>query len=116
MDLSHYINKIYFQFTSSLTQLVIVHHAVKTNLHKYHYIFTNQCFGVLLFFSCVNMASGSTALHIATLVLLFIAHIRFPASNSITSILRKRYGCDLNTGENFFKKNRDSLHATLNSH
>ena len=50
MDLSRYINEIFFQFTLSLTQLVIVHHAVKMDLDKYHYTFTNQCFRVLLGF------------------------------------------------------------------
>ena len=41
------------------------------------------------------MAFGSITLHIATLVFLFIAHIRFPASFSLIRILRKRYGRDL---------------------
>ena len=36
------------------------------------------------------MAFGSTALRIATLVFLFIARIRFPASFSLIGILRKR--------------------------
>ena len=43
----------------------------------------------------LNMAFGSTALLIATLVFLFIARIRFPASDSLIGVLRKRYGCDL---------------------
>ena len=41
------------------------------------------------------MVFGSTAPHIATLVVLFIACIRFPASYSLIGVLRKRYGCDL---------------------
>ena len=41
------------------------------------------------------MAFGSTALRIATLVFLFIARIRFPASESLIGVLRKRYGRDL---------------------
>ena len=41
------------------------------------------------------MALGSTTLLIATLVFLFIAHIRFSASESLIGVLRKRYGCDL---------------------
>ena len=41
------------------------------------------------------MGSGSTALRIATLVFLFIAQIRFPASFSLIGVLRTRYGCDL---------------------
>ena len=41
------------------------------------------------------MALGSTTLRIATLVFLFIAHIRFSASESLIGVLRKRYGCDL---------------------
>ena len=41
------------------------------------------------------MVFGSTALHIATLVFLFLACIRFPACFSLIGILRKRYGCDL---------------------
>ena len=41
------------------------------------------------------MVLGSTALRIATLVFLFIAHIRFPASFSLIGVLRKRYGRDL---------------------
>ena len=41
------------------------------------------------------MAFGSTALRIATLVFLFIARIRFPASYSLIGVLRKRYGRDL---------------------
>ena len=43
----------------------------------------------------LNMAFGSTALRIATLVFLFIARIRFPSSESLIGILRKRYGRDL---------------------
>ena len=38
---------------------------------------------------------GSTAQSIATLVFLFIARIRFPASESLIGVLRKRYGRDL---------------------
>ena len=38
---------------------------------------------------------GSTALRISTLVFLFIACIRFPASFSLIDILRKRYSRDL---------------------
>ena len=38
---------------------------------------------------------GSTALRIATLGFLFIVGIRFPAFESLISILRKRYGRDL---------------------
>ena len=41
------------------------------------------------------MALESTALRIATLVFLFIARIRFPASESLIGVLRKRYGRDL---------------------
>ena len=41
------------------------------------------------------MAFGSTALRIAALVFLFIARIRFPASDSLICVLRKRYGRDL---------------------
>ena len=39
------------------------------------------------------MAFASAALLFATLVFLFIAHIRFPASDSLIDVLRKRYGC-----------------------
>ena len=46
-------------------------------------------------FFVLNMAFGSTALRIATLVFLFIARIRFPASDSLIGILKKKYGCDL---------------------
>ena len=41
------------------------------------------------------MAFGSTALRIATLVFLFTARIRFPASESLIGVLRKRCGRDL---------------------
>ena len=41
------------------------------------------------------MAFRSTALRIATLVFLFIVRIRFPASESLIGVLRKRYGRDL---------------------
>ena len=41
------------------------------------------------------MAFESTALRIASLVFLFIARIRFPASYSLLGVLRKRYGRDL---------------------
>ena len=41
------------------------------------------------------MAFRSTALRIATFVFLFIARIRFPASDSLIDLLRKRYGHDL---------------------
>ena len=41
------------------------------------------------------MAFGSITLRIATLVFLFIAPIRFPASFSLIVVLRKRYGPDL---------------------
>ena len=40
----------------------------------------------------LNMAFRSTALRIATLVFLFIVRIRFPASESLIGVLRKRYG------------------------
>ena len=43
----------------------------------------------------LNMAFGSTALRIATLVFLFFARIRFPASESLIGVLRKRYRRDL---------------------
>ena len=43
----------------------------------------------------LNMAFRSTALRIATLVFLFIVRIRFPASESLIGVLRKRYGRDL---------------------
>ena len=43
----------------------------------------------------LNVAFGSTALCFATLVFLFIARIRFPASDSPIGVLRKRYGRDL---------------------
>ena len=39
------------------------------------------------------MVFGSTPLRITTLVLLFIARIRFPAS--LIGVLRKKYGLDL---------------------
>ena len=39
------------------------------------------------------MVFGSTALRIA--VFLFIARIKFPASNSLIGVLRKSYGRDL---------------------
>ena len=45
-------------------------------------------------FGVLNMTFGSTALRIVTLVFLFIAQIRFPASESLIGILRK-YGRDL---------------------
>ena len=38
------------------------------------------------------MAFGSTALGTASLAFLFIAHIRFPASDSLITVLRKRCG------------------------
>ena len=41
------------------------------------------------------MAFGSTALRIVTLLFLFIACIKFPASDLLTAVLRKRYGRDL---------------------
>ena len=41
------------------------------------------------------MAFGSTALRITTLVFLFIAPIRFAASDSLADVLIKRYGRDL---------------------
>ena len=41
------------------------------------------------------MEFGSTALRVATLVFLFIARIRFPASFSLIGVLRKSYGRDL---------------------
>ena len=41
------------------------------------------------------MAFVATAPRVATLVLLFISRIRFPASYSLIGILRKRYGRDL---------------------
>ena len=43
----------------------------------------------------INMAFGSATLRIATLVFLFIVRIRFPASESLISVLRKIYGLDL---------------------
>ena len=43
----------------------------------------------------LNMAFGSTALRITTLVFLFIARIRFPASDSLIGVLRKTYVRDL---------------------
>ena len=41
------------------------------------------------------MAFGSTAIRMAALMFLFIARIRFPASESLIRILRKRYSHDL---------------------
>ena len=46
-------------------------------------------------FLVLNIAFGSAALRIATLVFQFIARIRFPASDSLIGVLRKRYGRDL---------------------
>ena len=41
------------------------------------------------------MSLGSAALCIATVVLLFLARIRFPAHYSLVDTLRKRYGKNL---------------------
>ena len=41
------------------------------------------------------MDLGSTALRIATSLFLFSARIKFPASDSLIGVLRKRYGGDL---------------------
>ena len=41
------------------------------------------------------MAYGSTILCIATLVFLFIAYIRFPASSLLIGVSKQRYGRDL---------------------
>ena len=41
------------------------------------------------------MTFGSTALRTATLVFLFIVHMRFPASDSPVGVLKKIYGRDL---------------------
>ena len=43
----------------------------------------------------LNMAFGSAALRITTLVFLFIARIRFPASDSLIGVLRKTHVRDL---------------------
>ena len=43
----------------------------------------------------LHKAFGSTALCIATLVFLFIARLIFQPSESLISVLRKRYGHDL---------------------
>ena len=43
----------------------------------------------------LNIAFGSTALRITTLVFLFIARIRFPTSDSLIGVLRKTYVRDL---------------------
>ena len=83
MDLSRYIHKIYFQFTSSLTQLVVVDHAVRrTQINT-------------TIFLQISALEYNRALRIATLVFLFIACIRFLASESLISVLMKRYGRDL---------------------
>ena len=51
------------------------------------------------------MAFVSAALHIATLVFLFFAHVRFRASDSLTGVLRKRCGRDVvNEVRNLEKK------------
>ena len=41
------------------------------------------------------MAFGLTVLSVVTLVFLFIARIRLPASDSLIDVLRKRYGRDV---------------------
>ena len=41
------------------------------------------------------MSLGSAAFRIATVVLLFLARIRFPAHNLLVDTLRKRYGKNL---------------------
>ena len=46
-------------------------------------------------FLVLKMKSRSTALRIATLVFMFILCIRFLVSDSLTGVLRKRYGHDL---------------------
>ena len=90
--MSLYIIKSYFQLTSTSTPLAIVNHAVRRiyiySTGLYHW------YNVTGFIESI-MAFGSTALRIATLVFLFIARIRFPASFSLIGILRKRCGGDL---------------------
>ena len=49
-------------------------------------MFTNQCIGVLLGCFVLNMVFWSTTLCIATLVFLFNAYIRLPASDSLTCL------------------------------
>ena len=59
----------------------------------------------IIIFLVLNMAFVSAALHIATLVFLFFARVRFRASDSLTGVLRKRYGRDVvNEVRNLEKK------------
>ena len=94
MDFSRYINKIYVQFTSSLTQLVIVYHAVRQTEINTTILLQISALQFYRGFFVLNMAFASTALRIATLSP-FITHIRFPASDFLIDVLRKRYGRDL---------------------
>ena len=75
-------------------QLAIVNHAVR-QIYIYSTIFYKSLHWNITYFIELVVAFGSTALHIATLVFLFIARIRFPASFSLIGVLRKRYRRDL---------------------
>ena len=77
MDLSIYISQNYFQFTSSLTQVVIVYYAIRqiSCFVKYGVWINSTTYCILLF--------------------LFIARIRFSACDSLIGVLRKRYGREL---------------------
>ena len=86
-DLCSCIIKNDFQLISTSTRLAIGNHAVR-RIYIYSATFYTG-------FIELTMAFGSTALRIATLVFLFIARIRFPASYSLRGVLRKRYGRDL---------------------
>ena len=93
-DLCCCIIKNYFQLISTSTRLAIVNHAVR-RIYIYSATFYRSLHWSITGFIELIMAFGSTALRIATLVFLFIARIRFPASYSRRGVLRKRYGRDL---------------------
>ena len=75
-------------------QLAIVNHAVR-QIYIYSTIFYKSLHWNITDFIELVVAFGSTVLHIATLVFLFIARIRFPASFSLIGVLRKKYGHNL---------------------
>ena len=87
-DLSRYIIKNYFQLISASTWLAIENHAVR-RIYIYSTTFSKSLNQSITGFIELIMAFGSKVLRIATLVFLFIARIRFPASFSLIGVLRK---------------------------
>ena len=75
-------------------RLAIISHAVR-RIYIYSTTFYKSLHWNITGFIDLIMAFGSTALRISTLLFLFIARIRFPATLSLIGDLRTRYGRDL---------------------